>query len=76
MEIIGNHGRKWLWDVVFNGEDILEGLETELPDIMCNLSPAQGRESRLWVRYGNYLCSAAFQSCSVAQRLRMWSSEA
>lgn len=22
-------------------------------------------------RYGNYLCSAAFQSCSVAQRLRM-----
>merc|ERR1712151_209558 len=30
----------------------------ELPAIMCNM-------------YGNYLCSAAFQSCSVAQRLQM-----
>lgn len=39
-------------------QDILAGLESELPDIMCNM-------------YGNYLCSAAFQSCSVAQRLRM-----
>lgn len=39
-------------------QDILEGLEAELPEIMCNM-------------YGNYLCSAAFQSCSVAQRLRM-----
>eukprot|EP00931_Biecheleriopsis_adriatica_P003913 TRINITY_DN105661_c0_g1_i1.p1 TRINITY_DN105661_c0_g1~~TRINITY_DN105661_c0_g1_i1.p1 ORF type:complete len:743 (+),score=150.29 TRINITY_DN105661_c0_g1_i1:121-2349(+) len=39
-------------------KDILEGLETELPEIMCNM-------------YGNYLCSAAFQSCSVYQRLRM-----
>lgn len=39
-------------------KDVLEGIETELPDIMCNM-------------YGNYLCSAAFQACSVAQRLRM-----
>lgn len=39
-------------------KDILEGMETELPEIMCNM-------------YGNYLCSAAFQSCSVSQRLRM-----
>lgn len=39
-------------------QDILAGLESELPEIMCNM-------------YGNYLCSAAFQSCSVAQRLRM-----
>jgi len=39
-------------------KDILEGIETDLPDIMCNM-------------YGNYLCSAAFQACSVAQRLRM-----
>jgi len=37
---------------------ILDGLETELPKLMCN-------------PYGNYLCSAAFQACSVAQRLRM-----
>jgi len=39
-------------------QDIIEGLETELPDLMCNM-------------YGNYLCSAAFQACSVSQRLRM-----
>lgn len=39
-------------------QDIIEGLETELPDIMCDM-------------YGNYLCSAAFQACSVSQRLRM-----
>eukprot|EP00913_Durusdinium_trenchii_P028839 g27041.t1 len=45
-------------DPTDQSQDILEGLEAELPEIMCNM-------------YGNYLCSAAFQSCSVAQRLRM-----
>lgn len=39
-------------------KEILEGIEMELPEIMCNM-------------YGNYLCSASFQACSVAQRLRM-----
>jgi len=39
-------------------QDIIEGLQTELPDIMCNM-------------YGNYLCSAAFQACSVSQRMQM-----
>jgi len=38
--------------------DIIDGIEGDLPDIMRNM-------------YGNYLCSAAFQACSVAQRLRM-----
>mmetsp|Transcript_44695 Transcript_44695/g.112374 ORF Transcript_44695/g.112374 Transcript_44695/m.112374 type:complete len:737 (-) Transcript_44695:21-2231(-) len=38
--------------------EILEGIEMELPDIMCNM-------------YGNYLCSASFQACSVSQRMRM-----
>lgn len=37
---------------------ILEGIESDLPNIMCNV-------------YGNYLCSASFQACSVAQRLHM-----
>jgi hypothetical protein len=37
--------------------DILSGLEVELPSLMCDT-------------YGNYLCSAAFQACSVAQRQR------
>lgn len=39
-------------------KEVLDGLETELPSIMCDM-------------YGNYLCSAAFQACSVAQRQRM-----
>eukprot|EP00927_Polykrikos_kofoidii_P072182 TRINITY_DN6832_c0_g1_i1.p1 TRINITY_DN6832_c0_g1~~TRINITY_DN6832_c0_g1_i1.p1 ORF type:complete len:458 (-),score=63.03 TRINITY_DN6832_c0_g1_i1:143-1516(-) len=38
--------------------DILDGIETDLRRIMCD-------------RYGNYLCSAAFQSCSMGQRKRM-----
>jgi hypothetical protein len=39
-------------------KDILDGIEVELPSIMCDM-------------YGNYLCSAAFQACSVTQRKRM-----
>lgn len=39
-------------------QEILDGIEVELPSIMCDM-------------YGNYLCSAAFQACSVAQRQRM-----
>jgi len=39
-------------------KDILNGIEMDLPALMCNM-------------YGNYLCSAAFQACSVAQRQRM-----
>merc|ERR1719454_1850811 len=39
-------------------KDILDGLELELPLLMCDM-------------YGNYLCSAAFQACSVGQRQRM-----
>lgn len=38
--------------------DILEGIAMELPDLMCHT-------------YGNYLCSASFQACSVGQRRRM-----
>lgn len=56
-------GSKWLQKKLLKGhpsviKDILEGLETSLPEIMCNM-------------YGNYLCSSAFQACSVSQRLRM-----
>jgi len=39
-------------------KQILDGLEVELPSIMCDM-------------YGNYLCSAAFPACSLAQRQRM-----
>mmetsp|Transcript_53972 Transcript_53972/g.101338 ORF Transcript_53972/g.101338 Transcript_53972/m.101338 type:complete len:784 (-) Transcript_53972:280-2631(-) len=39
-------------------KDILDGIEMELPTLMCDA-------------YGNYLCSAAFQACSVPQRHRM-----
>jgi len=39
-------------------QEILDGIETELPSSMCDM-------------YGNYLCSAAFQACSVTQRHRM-----
>lgn len=39
-------------------QGILDGLEVELPSIMRDM-------------YGNYLCSAAFQVCSVMQRQRM-----
>lgn len=37
---------------------ILDEMEPELPGLMCHM-------------HGNYLCSAAFQSCSVTQRVRM-----
>merc|ERR1719440_2504708 len=39
-------------------QEILDGIEVELPSIMCDM-------------YGNYLCSAAFPACSLAQRQRM-----
>jgi len=39
-------------------KDILDGIETELPTLMCDT-------------YGNHVCSAAFQACSVGQRQRM-----
>eukprot|EP00929_Paragymnodinium_shiwhaense_P010867 TRINITY_DN11588_c0_g1_i2.p1 TRINITY_DN11588_c0_g1~~TRINITY_DN11588_c0_g1_i2.p1 ORF type:complete len:577 (+),score=106.63 TRINITY_DN11588_c0_g1_i2:215-1945(+) len=39
-------------------KDVLDGIETALATIMCDA-------------YGNYLCSAAFQSCSASQRQRM-----
>jgi len=39
-------------------QDVLDGIETELIALMCNM-------------YGNYLCSLAFQACSMAQRQRM-----
>jgi len=39
-------------------KDVLDGIETELPKLMCDM-------------YGNYLCSAAFQACAMQQRKRM-----
>lgn len=38
--------------------EILEGIEVDLPELMCHM-------------YGNYLCSASFQACSVGQRMSM-----
>lgn len=56
-------GSKHLQRVLIKGhpnliKDVLDGIEAELPGLMCHT-------------YGNYLCSAAFQACSVLQRRGM-----
>jgi hypothetical protein len=56
-------GSKYLQRLLLKGhpnviKDVLDGIEAELPGLMCHT-------------YGNYLCSAAFQACSVVQRRGM-----
>lgn len=57
-------GSKWLQKRLLKEKNqnvtrqILDGIEFELPTLMCDM-------------YGNYLCSAAFPVCSLVQRQRM-----